>query len=242
MVHTLPDYTTKYKMSTIFGQIDTGELAARLGSPSARDRRGNVIWYDTFENINNSYHFSKGGADSTYAVSTDYSYMGGHSMRLTAGDTTDDYFYLWKLLPQTIDTRIGVEAHLFIDMDDAEIEFGFGGWSGTNSYDARVKYRTSTNAISYYNSAGGYTALDTREIDVDIYRLWSHFKLVYDWSTKKYIRFILSGEEYDLSGISAYSSASVADPMFGAVIGIMVKGDTTTNLYVDDLIITQNEN
>ena len=49
MVHTLPDYTTKYKTAIVFGNLDHAELAARLGSIDIYDRRGAVIDLDNFE-------------------------------------------------------------------------------------------------------------------------------------------------------------------------------------------------
>ena len=55
MVHTLPDYSTKYRMTNVFGNIDHSELAARLGSPSTFDRRGNIIFMDSTQ-ILPTYH------------------------------------------------------------------------------------------------------------------------------------------------------------------------------------------
>ncbi|GAH58675.1 unnamed protein product, partial [marine sediment metagenome] len=49
MVHTLPDYSTKYKMTNLFGNLDNSELAARIKPLSMLDRAGHLIWYDDFE-------------------------------------------------------------------------------------------------------------------------------------------------------------------------------------------------
>jgi len=241
MVHTLPDYTTKYKMTTIFGQIDNAELAARIGGLSFLDRGGNVLFQDDFTTNTNNYYREGVGAASAMAISADYFISNDSCMKITAGPAATNYTNVWRFFPAPRNTRLGVEVRYLIDSDDAFVLIGLSGYTGAVQYDAWIKYDTGTNDISYYNEAGGYTVIGNAIHDIEFYHYWSYFKLVIDWSTKCYVRAIIGGVDYPLTNIPFYHTPGAAAPLLVTLMNLTVNGATTTDLYADNLILTQNE-
>ena len=239
--HTALDYSTKYKLAKIFGQIDSGELAARTGGLSFLDRRGNVVFMDDFSNNTNNYYRSSAGAASAMVISATRSFSNDTCMKITAGPGATNYTNVWRTTNQPRSTKLGVEVMYMIDNDDADIMLGISGWTGTEVYDAWIKYDTGTEEISYHNLGGTFTVIGTERNELEVYKLWTYFKVVIDWSTKCYVRAIVGGTEYPLPNIEFYHTASGLDPMTQLLMHITVNGATTTDLYADNLIFTQNE-
>jgi len=241
MAHTRPDYTTSSKMETIYGEVDNGELAARTGGMSFLDRRGNVMFMDDFSTTTNNYYRSGVGAASAMVISADYFISNDSCMKITAGPGATNYTNVWRYHPSPRNTKLGVEVRYLIDSDDSFVLIGISGYTGAVQYDAWIQYDTGTNNISYYDEIGNYVLIGNAVHDLEVFNYWSFFKVVIDWSTKCYVRAIVGGVEYPLPNIPFYHRASVNDPVIATLMHLTVNGATTTNLYADNLILTQNE-
>ena len=55
MAHGAPDWFGTTPQGMVHRVADLAELAARLGSPDVFDRRGNVLFMDSFENGQNNW-------------------------------------------------------------------------------------------------------------------------------------------------------------------------------------------
>ena len=241
MAHTRPDYSSKQKRSTIYGDMDNSELAARISKISSYDRAGNVLWYDDFESQHNSFYYASGGASAAHVHSNTYAWMGDTSMKLTAGPAVDDHIYMYKYLSPPSSSRLGVETNIFIGLYDAYIHVGLYGFTGTTRYDGYLRYDTGTGDIEYYNAAGGWTVIGNAEVRSPPHFLWTPFKVVVDWSTKEFVRAMVGHHNFSLAGVAMYGAASGTDPVMASRIGIVTNANADIDCYVDNLIITQNE-
>lgn len=241
MVHTLPPWTTKYRMTKIFGQIDTGELAARLSSPVTFDRRGNVVWLDDFEGISVNWGNGGAGSGNSQVIHSDRSWTKTNSMKLVTGASANNTSYIRKHMYFPSSTKIGIEAYFCPTASNQEISLIIYGYDGDDEYTAAVTWDPTAKKLYYMNSGGDPVELGSGfEVD-SLYEYWLPIKLVIDFDTKKYVRVLSANAEWDLSAQSLKTTGSEIHP--GLRLWILIK--TTVNAaktcYVDNVIFTQNE-
>jgi hypothetical protein len=241
MSHTLPDYTTKYKMVKIFGQIDSAELAARLGSLSLLDRRGSVILYDNFEAAGMSGWKTGFSAGGSCALSTTQAFTGNQSMKTVTDVDVGDYSGFHRDFCLPIERRFATEVMFCITGGKPNIRFGILGYTGTLRLQAQIKYDYNVNKLYYYNSAGAWVELAIVDSTNITYEPWLFLKVVVDWDKGEYVRLIFCSTEYDLSNLDIRSFAD-ASPKHIYVSMITEAGTAAAaTVYFDNFILTQNE-
>ena len=241
MVHTLPDYTTQYKLATVFGQIDSGELAARLGSIVTFDRRGNVVWMDDFEGVKLLWDVA---TDETgyAALNTTRALNGSQSCKMNAGGTaTGNNVYIQKVLAYPVKSKIGFEItntwHAWIE----DFIWRIMLYDGTYLHRAEIKWNDTNNKLYYYGDADDWVEFAS---DVDMLLTTSSFnicKLVVDFVNGKYSRFIFNEATYDLSSYSYYRTLQSLSSRLYTTFEIIGEANRDTVVYVDNAIVTQNE-
>ena len=241
MVHTLPPWTSKWRMAKIFGQIDSGELAARLGSPVTFDRRGNIFWYDDFEGSSQKWYSGFIGA-GTASLNATRSWRGSQSMKMTSGATSGNAALIRKAFYNPSDANIGLEFKVLTDAADSEIKVYLYGYYGTKAYYGAISYSYGDKTLDY--SKG--TTLSWVELETDIYldilrETWLPIKMVIDGNTAKWKRIIVGDTEYNLSGIDLVAQAPSAERHSFVVFYIFNTDNAAKTCYIDDVIITQNE-
>jgi len=241
MAHTLPDYTTKYKLAKIFGNVDNAELAARLGACSTMDRRGNLIWYDDFEAAAAVKWNIAEDVGGTGALSTDRAWMGNQSMKTVTDDDIGDLVRLAKIFTLPIERRMAAEFMFFIAAGKPTTLLNIVGYTGTASFQAQIKYDHNLQKIYYYNSAGAWVELTIYDFTTILLEPWFFMKLAIDWDTKKYIRFIFCGTEYDLSDIDMKTAANASKKHVEIYMYNTAETAAAATVYFDNFILTQNE-
>jgi len=241
MSHTLPDYTTKYKLAKIFGNVDNAELAARLGACSTMDRRGNLIWYDDFEAAAAVKWDVAGDAGYTMAYSTDRAWMGNQSMKTVTHTDAADNVILEKSFCLPLERRIGIEFMFNMTTGKPEISILILGYTGAFCFNAIVQYNHNTGKLYYLNSAGAYVELTRHDSTTITNESWFFMKLVIDWDVKEYVRFIFCGTEYDLTGIPIRTWASILERHVDIFLYNTAVTAAASTVYFDNFILTQNE-
>lgn len=241
MVHTLPDYTTKYRMTQIFGQIDTGELAARLGSPSTQDRRGNVIWMDDFEHSSAKWDLLSQGDGAAAAINNTRSWTGSQSMKHTTASDPPNFNHMRKDFSQLPAGRIGAELQAWFSHANIEMHLYLYGYSSVGSYEGALKLDLNADTLSYQPSVGDDVVICHDVPWVVDLEMWLMLKLVIDWENNEYIRAILGHTVYDLSGIPLKTNGTGVAPRSRVYIYFVSKDNNNREIYVDNFILTQNE-
>lgn len=241
MAHTLPDYTTKYKMTTVFAQIDTGELAVRLGSPVSFDRRGNVIFYDDFET---SYlKWNDTGSATGWAVAVDgtQARSGEQSAKLTTPTGPNEWVYIYKSVGYPALKRIGLEVSWQVDIYSNGIAMWAKAYDGTNLVQGGILHNTPVGEFEYLNENGSWVPMKTGLAIYQESHMFNTMKFVMDLDTQKYVRAIMNNNVYDISDKNLRVTSSSTDAHLEVRIGNRVAGSGTSTAYVDDFILTQNE-
>lgn len=240
MVHTLPPWTTKYKMVTVFGNIDDAELAARLGSIVRYDRRGKVIFYDDFEApvIHWSDHSYYGA--STYYLSSLTSDLGSQCVCFAPDAAKNSIAGIRRYFPLPPTTRLGFEVAFWHTFAKLETWIYISIFDGTTEYLGTITYNGDDETIKI-DSSGGDTTVASGVVVPTSYHCFNHMKVVVDYSTKKFVRLIFNDTEYDISTHSMDSGGSGNDPHIRIYIRTETKSTVARLAYIDNFIMTYAE-
>lgn len=227
--------------TTIAGLSDVGELAARLGSPNVFDRRGNVVFIDSFDNDLIPYERAEVGAGAEVKVVTDYARTSSFSCKMTGGSDSSQLARLQKSLPYPALTKWGFEIGFTYNEDIANIAFAIYLVDGTTWYQGTVYIIPADDELTYLDENNVRQSIATNLGLLSAHTLFNLIKLVVDFDSKEYVRVILNETEYSLADIPLYSYASTEGHYMMARIDLVSPFGENQLAYIDEFIITQNE-
>ncbi len=220
---------------------DLGELAARLGSIVTFDRRGDVYWLDGFEEGIAKWDVDTVGTGAAVGLSGDYARNGKWSCELKAGSDILHFAGISRLFPYPMLSRWGFECHWSFDSDLEAFDIAVAVYDGTNLTSGRLRYDAVNQKLQYLDENGVMQDLATGVGLHDHYNMFNGFKLVVDLEEGEYERAILNEAEYDMEGIALEQSADGHSPVIKLGIRNTGMGGKNGIVYVDDVIVTQNE-
>lgn len=241
MVHTLKDYTSKHRLSTVFGQIDNGEQSVRLGSINMFDRRGNVVFLDDFEGSTLFWGAACVGASCFAGLTSAWGKSGSQCMELTAGTggAGESRFYREFYVPVVGD--VGAESSFTVNANTDGLYMLFQYYTGDGYYNAGVKYDRANTKIQYMNSAGSWADLITSYELNTTTQQFNTWKIVMDLAKQEYVRILINDKEEDMAGTPIKHSGSGGTEHLYIRIGHDAVQATPTTIYIDNVILTINE-
>jgi len=246
MAHGQPDFGMYAAKKTVFGQVDIGELAARLGSVDTYDRSGDVIWIDDFESGVEKWKHNVSAVDASIVSAEETARNGSFCAKLTAGDTLFGYANMLRTIAFPVLSKISAEFSFTVPEaisanTDVEVRFHIDMRAGKKFVEFHIKYDRVTHEISYMRDADDWVWIDTKELISYMY-CFHQIKIVVDFETGKYVRLSLDDSAYDLSDATPKSRVVDCTPSIDIRAWISNKFATENPLfYVDDVIIKQNE-
>lgn len=242
----LPDYsspkpTGQVPIGPVYTSTDVGELAARLKSCDVFDRRGNIVFIDDFEDGISNWQVDANGTGGKVTWCSTTSSGGGFCAELIGGSDGTRDAYIYRISPYPRLSLMGFEwawSHnsmwnnmlAFIDFYDSAICWQPG-----------IRYMPLTASWEIYNSSGAWQTLLTNAYLEMNSNMFNRTKLVVDFINKRYERLMINDQTIDLSMYNLYGWATGNPRHY--YFGICVYEDPGNNyaLYVDDVMITQNE-
>ena len=241
MAHGFPDYGVAAPSHTIYTFEDIGELATRLGSPDTFDRRGNVIWLESFEDTLNRWDSGSFGAEGDFQHTAEASRSGSFSAKLLSATTVDKDSWIWCYRPLPVESKIGIECSYAMYLQIKYLYLILNFIERNDKYEYELRYDRYNTTLAYLNSGGTYTDLPGRISTQLLYHTWNTIKLVVDYENKKYVRALINSFSFDLSDISGKHSGGVYTECLMPKIMITNRVAGAHYLYLDDIILTQNE-
>jgi len=241
MVHTLPPWTGKYKASTIYGQVDNGELAARLGSVDVFDRRGNFIFYDDFSSPFEHWVQAGNGVGWAIEVSIEKARIGHHSLVMIAGEGAAGNVTANKYIGGIKAGKIGLEVNNTINANTKEFRLALRYYDGADQHYGYVAYDHDNSKFKYLTTGQVETDLVTGVSLRTTNTPWHTLKMVIDTNTNKYVRFIYNNTEVDMSTLDMFTAASADDAMLQFYFQHESDHASTKRVFIDSVILTQNE-
>lgn len=241
MAHGKSDWNRTAGLVTTYQLDDLGEHAGRVGSINTFDRRGDLIWFDDFENSINKWLVSAPDTGAAAAISTTRARNGSNSALLTAGSdgtlTTD----ILHRSPFTSLSRIGLEMSWSIDSVFDTLLMQVFARDGTNQLQPQIRYDKTNQVLEFFNNGSTFTSLATG-LDLTALPTFFHtWKMVFDMASGEYVRVILDNTEFDLSGNPVLSAASALEPHLQLAVFLAGRAAQNDTMFIDDVILTQNE-
>jgi len=241
MTHTHPDYSTKQKMATIYGEVNNAELAARIWSINTFDRRGHVVWMDDFEHGLEKWLSVGAGLGNTQTITADRARNGDSSAKLVCGSTLVQSAGLHKRMMLPVASALGFECSFSLQEDLDYITLSLNSYDGTNLSSGQIMIDYTNNRIRYLNAAGGQTDLITAITWNNLDDMFYTIKFVCDYTAIEYVRFIFGNTTVDMAGVGMSVAANATYPRLDIFIDAIGDAAKNAEFYVDDVIITQNE-
>ncbi len=238
MARGSPDFGATAPVELTTPNLDAGELAARLGSPSVYDRLGAVLAVFTADQPIESVfpHAIGSGRRDSFVANNPFS---PYVWRLTAfadGDLPGMAFQL----PYIGDSPVGVEV-VFRQIDAGSINPTLRVLvdNVTDRTEAGIRWNAATSTWEALNSSGVFTATPTQPSPVST-TLWATLKMAVDPITQLYGRVRFNGVSHALDG-------SAADDLAGSLrtleVRFFAEGNAAATVSIDvaAVIVTVNE-
>lgn len=241
MAHGTPDWAEGAPKKTVYGAIDLAELAARLGSVVTFDRRGDVVWFDDFEQGIGKWIPSHVVAAGEFLIENGVGRNGMFCIKVRAAANATAFTYAQHDGVYHVEGPLGLEFSMATDDGSYIMEVLWNLRGRSAGLRAGLRYQLAAGKLWYYNSAGGWTLLDD---DLWLYpgtRLFHPMKLVVDSLTRKYKRLIIEQHTYDLENIAAFPRAASTQTWMEIMLGDVGQAALHQYIWYDDVILTQNE-
>lgn len=237
-----PDYGLYAKTSTITGVSDLGELAARIGSIDTFDRGGNVIWLDDFEEGIEKWRIVTNTGDrGSFLWSPEKARNGGFSMKLSCGDVTDDILRVDHSLSMPVISRIGLEFSMQVESIEGIFAFTSYLYDGETQHRVGIRYARDTEIWQYYDITDVWRDLTPTLFLGESATGFHTIKLVVDFATGYYVKLMVGNAIFDLSAYQYYKQALPFSSVLNLNFELIAIADEASTVFVDDVIVTQNE-
>jgi hypothetical protein len=242
MAHGLPDFGPTASKAQLYAGVDMAELAARLGALPRYDRLGDVIFYEDFCSDLGAWEIETSGLGSEVVVTAERFVSGGFSCRLTAGSNLLRYAGISLRAPVPYSVMYGVEVQSTMHLDMDYIYTLIDVYTGQWHLAFGVRYDKATNLNSYYNAAGGWTAIPGAILPYYDSHNFIVSKYTFNIAAGRYSRLLIPPRLIDLSGYIGYAVPDVLNrPRLEWSGRIYADLGTNPVTYIDSLILTAND-
>jgi len=241
MAHGYPDWAQSAGVNTVYQLRDLAELAARLGSIDTFDRRGDVFFLWDFESGAESFGYWGGGAGWGTYLSLLYPKSGHLCFALKSGSNGSQNAYMFYRSHIPSESRLGFESSVCGGSVKGQIVWWLLSYDGERCLTTAIKYDHNTDKLYYYSTDSDWIEFASGINLGTVAGAYNTAKLVVDLPNKKYVRFMLGSNCYDLSDIDGLDEALVVYPQTYSQIEFYGEAGFNNVLYVDDWILTQNE-
>ncbi len=221
--------------------IGLNELIAVLSGAKRFDRRGSIFFYDTFEGGLSKWFTTCLGTNASAEVSSTYALFGGLSVKMVGGSDGGLSAKIFHRQYYPSASKLGLEFAFTVVSGADNIEWQIAIYTGTRVVYGLVKYDQNLTKLQYWNSASAWADLQT---GVNLSTLTGVFhvgKLVIDPATEKYVRFLLGKDEYDMSALSCEATDDTTAPYMLVSAKVVSDSGQNATIYVDNVVLTQNE-
>lgn len=242
MAHGREDWAGTAQISGLWGVSDLGELAARLGSFSTFDRRGNVVWANRFEDGYSGWSQAHVGTGSAFYLYADGAFRAPLSAQIVAGAGATGLAQLQVNLPIPPVSRLGAEWWWAnVTADDGYYTMGLKISEGGRQYYAIARIDPATKELLIYDDTLGWTVLTTLSEALFQSDVWHLTKIVCDIESLAYVRVLFDDLVFDASAYAMKDYAATTERLIMPYIRCAVKTTASPTMNVGGAIVTYNE-
>jgi hypothetical protein len=242
MPHGQPDWELSAGQKTTYRWADLDELAARLGSPVSYDRRGDMMFSDSFEDGTQKWSLAYGGAGAYCGLSRRSARSGTYSLRMQPGNLAGGGdANAFRPFPYPVLSAFGLELSFTLHNNLANQELDLWVYTGALVYLMQARLLMAGPAVQIYiPPANWQTVLVPSSTIVSAYA-YHTLKMVADPVSGKYVRVLFDGLAANLAPYTIPTAVSVVNAQLIANFRATSINVNVATIYADDVILTQNE-
>lgn len=241
MPHSQPDWWGAGSGETTFGLQDMAELAARLGSIVTFDRRGDVVFLDSFDS-----GLSGWSVKSVVSASDAYPVVyptrsPGLAITLVTPATIADFESIYRVFPLPVLGKIGIECSFTPVANLALVVLVLEYFDGVNMHNFQVGYDHTVGEVYVAATGPTFPTIGSPGIQRAYGGSMCVFKAVVNILTLKYSRVLFNEHTYDGSAYAPPPTGT--NTPASLIVDLQAWAATNANIAVtiDDFILTQNE-
>jgi len=221
--------------------IGPAEQALRTQFPYVYNRSGNVIFWDDFESPTIKPYLHATGTGGSCNRSTDAALNGDFSMKLITGNVENNSCTAKYYLDNFRFGKLGILAHLMTHNVQVAYTLSLQYFDGATLHVGRIKVDVSDGKVYY-----GYPTPTTHIGTISWYTsgtvdLFMPIKLVIDIDNNVFDKLYIARNEIDMNNYSLYTADNTTNQNVIAEIEFMTKANASYTAYLDNVVITDNE-
>ena len=198
MSHGAKDYSNIANVGNLYRLDDLAELAVRLGSPIAYDRRGQLQWVYSFDDGLTPVLPVLSGANSKLTLSTGMYVHGIFSCTMWPGNVAGNYAGFAYSVPPSNDKIMSAFAHFRVVGAAAHYYHHLIHYTSTGYYYAHMYFDFANDTVFVSTLEDGYYDLQYSIADIASASYLAFVKIVCDLNTHKIVRAQINGDGFDL--------------------------------------------
>lgn len=241
MAHGTPDWGLTAGTITTYQLGDLAEHAARLGSIVTHDRRGEIMFVESFAAGLNRWDTAYSGTGGTVDLTVASTRTGLYAARLVGGSDGSRRGEISRYLPYPALSIMGAEFSVRLVSGIDQLDLLYLVDDGSDNVWCQLRLDVAAAKLQYLSAAPAYVDIATGFSLAKVDPLFHTIKLVMDAENRNYHRAIVNEVEYDLADIGAYIAATAGSRAQRVIIRLTGTSGVNGVVYVDDVILTQNE-
>ena len=229
--------------------LQMSELATRLGAMSAYDRSGSVVWQDNFEGTQIKEAVLTAGVGAIVALTAAKPFTGDQCLMMKSGDANGNYASINQTLWLPTEARHGLSFAFRLDnsYDIADLQLAIIIYDGANYHRGALLLNVNgvagaTIAVYYMDSAGNWVKLSDWSAAPAGWPNRYHFvKLVVDYQKDKYVRAVVDNLSFDMKTLPLQVAAGATTAGIFLSVTNFTRAAFARTVWVDNLVVTQNE-
>lgn len=220
--------------------VGNAELCARLGSSVIYDKRGQVLFVESFERGWYRWTLSTDGTGAAGVITPTVAATGGYSVKLTGGSSDTNLASIHRRVPSRPAGKMGLEFSFAVPAYWDYILASLYLYTGALVYIAAVKFVYTTGNLRVLDEVEGYPIVGTgTALGGDWFNT---IKLVADIDTGMYVRLMFNNQEIAIPTKTVSVNTDTSTPP-GIMVDIAFYGREGYNdiMYLDDIILTGAE-
>jgi len=241
MARGAPDNSDIVKQGAVYRLDDMAELAARLGSICNYNRFGDVIFMEDFERGAAKWVFTQYGTGTTISISSDNALSGNQCILLHAAAGLANQAIITKALALPISTRLGFSFAFNLGANFVYMGSYVKYYTGTRLYQFEIDYDWATGYFKYYTVGKVMqNFLYAGQLSKDK-KLFHIAKMTFNAETGDYNTLFIDNISADMSKFNCGYVSDNTNPHLELLIGSIALSTSASDIYIDDVILTQNE-
>ena len=241
MVHGGPDNYQVLQKSLTYRLDDLAEHAVRLGVISSIDRSGEILIFENFGDSLGRGTIALGGWGAESDISSVKFRNGGFSLKMKSGNDTRSYVIYGLNTPYPSLSNYGLEAWFYLDSNVDFCRLSLSYYDGVYSNEYIINFNIVDENIKIFDSDGNWQDVDISFKYASVNQPFIGVKLTVDLVNGIFKQLKILNTVYDISSYSAYRTLDATIKSILANFRVNSVDGEYGIIYLDNMIITQNE-